>query len=270
MSNTVISRIVLAHHFSAPPNWSSRDYARVRLFSGIVYVLDGSAEYIMADGKRFTVRKGECLYIPKGSMYTTQCGDTENFVHMTVNFELLDNREFYPILIRKKLSHPIHFEQLCSKLVHYWTVRHPYYHERCIGVLYEMIYVLLKELTQPSGPYLDKVLPARVFLDEHFQEDFELTQLATLCGLSETYFRRLFLRVFHETPAEYRRRLRIAYAEDLLLSGNCSVTQAAQFCGYSDPAYFSRVFRKTTGLSPMQYIDEHLKFSKEKAGDKDD
>lgn len=261
MSHTVIRRIVLAHHFSAPPNWCSRDYARVRPFSGIVYVLEGSAEYVLADGKRFTVQKGDCLYIPKGSMYVTQAGGAESFVHMTVNFELLDNREFYPTLIRRRLSRSIHFEQLSSRLILCWTVRHPYYHERCIGILYEMIYLLLKELTQTGGPYLEKVLPARVFLDEHFQEDFELTQLAALCGLSEPYFRRLFLRVFHETPGEYRRRLRIAYAEDLLLSGNCSVTQAAQLCGYSDPAYFSRVFRKTTGLSPMQHIDERLRHS---------
>ena len=258
MPNTVVSRIVLAHHFAAPPGWCIREYARVRLFSGIVYVLDGRAEYAMADGRRFELCKGDCLYIPKGNIYTAGCGDSENFVHMTVNFELLNGQEFFPALVRRRLSHPIHFEQLFSKLVHYWTVKHPYYHERCIGVLYEMAYILLREITQPGGPYLDKVLPARVYLDGHFQEDFELTQLAEMCGLSEPYFRRLFLRVFHETPAEYRRRLRIAYAEDLLLSGSCSVTHAAQLCGYSDPAYFSRVFRKTTGVSPVQYIKEHL------------
>ena len=97
------------------------------------------------------------------------------------------------------------------------------------------------------------------YLDGHFLEDFSLTQLAERCGLSEPYFRRLFLRVFHETPAEYRRRLRIAYAEDLLLSGSFTVTQTAQLCGYSDPAYFSRVFRKTMGVSPHQYMEEHLK-----------
>ena len=256
MDNTVICRIVLAHHFTSPPGWNI--CAGVRMFSGIVYVLDGSADFIIADGKRFTARKGEALYIPKGSLYTTQCGDTESFVHMTVNFELLGHREFYPTLIRKKLSHPIHFEQLFTRLVRYWTVRHPYYHERCIGVLYEMAYVLLKEITQPGGPYLDRVRPAQVYLDEHFQEDFKLTQLAGLCGLSEPYFRRLFQRVFHETPAEYRRRLRIAYAQDLLLSGSCSVTQAAQLCGYSDPAYFSRVLKQTTGVSPVQYIEERL------------
>ena len=259
MENSVISKIVLAHHFVSPPGWCSRAYARTRLFSGIVFVQDGCADYIMADGRRFSVHKGDCLYIPKGSMYTTRCNGKDSFTHMTVNFEVLEGREFYPGLYRQKLSHPNHYEQLFSRLIHYWTVRHPYYHERCIGVLYEMAYILLKEITQPGDPYLDKVLPARVYLDEHFQEEFELTRLADLCGLSEPYFRRLFLRVFHETPTEYRRRLRITCAEDLLLSGSCTVTQAAEYCGYSDPAYFSRVFRKTVGVSPMQYMEEHLK-----------
>lgn len=259
MPNTVIRKIALAHHFAAPPGWCSQDYARARQYSGIVYVLEGGAEYLLSDGKRFAVRQGDCLYIPRGSAYTTRCGETERFVHMTVNFELLDGREFYPSLIRRKLGHPTRFEQLFTRLIHCWNARHPLYHERCIGVLYELACVLLEEITQPGGPYLEKVFPAREYLDGHFLEDFSLTQLAERCGLSEPYFRRLFLRVFHETPAEYRRRLRIAYAEDLLLSGSFSVTQTAQLCGYSDPAYFSRVFRKTMGVSPHQYMEEHLK-----------
>ena len=258
MPEPVISRIVLAHHFVSPPGWCGRDHARRRQSSGIVCVLDGCAEYIMADGSRFSVHSGECIYIPRGSEYTTQCGEQESFTHMTVNFELVGSEEFFPALVRRRLSNPVQFEQLFSKLIHYWTVRHPFYHERCVGVLYEMVYFLLKEFTQTGGPYLKKVLPARVYLDEHFTEEFELRQLAALCGLSEPYFRRLFLRVFHETPAEYRRRLRIAYAENLLLSGSCTVSQAAQQCGYSDPAYFSRIFRKTLGVSPSQYVGERL------------
>ena len=258
MGNTVIGRIVLAHHFVSPPGWCGWDHARKRLSSGIVYVLDGGAEYSMADGKRFSVRAGDCIYIPKGSVYTTQCSQTESFTHMTVNFELAQGEEFFPTLVRRRLGNPVQFEQLFSRLIHHWTVRHPFYHERCIGMLYELVYCLLNEIRLPGSPYLEKVQPARVYLDEHFKEDFELNGLAGLCGLSEPYFRRLFLRVFHETPAEYRRRLRISYAEDLLLSGSCTVSQAAQQCGYSDPAYFSRVFRKTLGVSPSQYVAQRL------------
>lgn len=258
MPHPVITNIVLAHHFVSHPGWHSEEHAHMRLSSGIVYVLEGHAEYVMGDGKRFTVRPGDCIYIPKGSVYTTHCGLEESFIHMTVNFELLRDEEVFPALVRRKLSGPVHFEQLFSRLVHHWTVRHPFYHERCIGILYEMIYLLLKEIQSPGSPYLEKLRPARVYLDEHFREEFELEMLPEMCGLSETYFRRLFHRVFNETPAEYRRRLRISYAEDLLLSGRYSISEVAQLCGYPDPAYFSRMFRKTLGVSPSRYVAERF------------
>ena len=75
--------------------------------------------------------------------------------------------------------------------------------------------------------------------------------------MSPTYFRRLFHSVFHETPVQYRRRLRIARAVDLLLTGQYSIAEIAAACGYPDPAYFSRVFHQTMGLSPSEYA-RHL------------
>ena len=258
MPDPTVRSIVLAHHFVSPPGWCGTDHAFRRQSSGIVYVLDGSAEYVMADGTRFRVHAGDCICIPTGSVYTTLCGAQDSFTHMTVNYELTGAEEFFPTLTRRRLSHPAPFEQLFSRLIHHWTVRHPFYRERCLGLLYEMLHYLLKETAQPAEPYLRKLLPARVYLDEHFTEDFELRTLPALCGLSEPYFRRLFLRVFHETPAAYRRRLRISHAETLLLSGSYTVSQTAQRCGYSDPAYFSRIFRKTLGLSPQQYLAAHF------------
>ena len=82
--------------------------------------------------------------------------------------------------------------------------------------------------------------------------------------MSATYFRRLFRPVFHETPAEYRTRLRMAKASDLLLSGVYSMEQCGALCGYSDPAYFSRMFRKAMGQSPSQFLKSH---KEERPGD---
>ena len=49
------------------------------------------------------------------------------------------------------------------------------------------------------------------------------------------------------------RRLRIAYARDLLGSGEYSVTDAAMLSGFNDAAYFSREFKKEVGVSPKEY-----------------
>jgi AraC-like DNA-binding protein len=258
MPHLVVTNIILSHHFISHPGWYSDEYALARLYSGIVYVLEGYAEYIWGDGNRLGVRAGDCIYVPKGSVYTTRCNQTEQFVHMTVNFELLGEDDLFSVPTRHKLNSPVHFEQLFVRLVHHWTVRHPFYHEHCIGILYEMLYLLLKEMKASGNPYLEKIRPARLYLDEHFREDFPLERLSNLCGLSETYFRRLFHRVFNETPAEYRRRLRISCAKDLLLSGHYTISEVAQQCGYPDPSYFSRMFRKTLGISPSQYTSERF------------
>lgn len=254
MAQPVITDIILAHHFSSPPGWYSDEYLLARRFHGVVYVLEGYAEYVLGDGTRLHARPGDCFYVPKGSVYTTRCNASQPFIHLTVNFDLLGSDRLFPGVVKQKIRSALRFEQQFFTLVHCWTARHPYYRERCMGMLYELLYLLLREARSPAQPYKEKLRPARQYLDEHFNEDFPLNLLPQLCGLSETYFRRLFHRVFHETPAQYRQRLRIACAEDLLLTGHYSVTETAQQCGYPDPAYFSRMFRKTTGMSPSQYV----------------
>lgn len=212
----------------------------------------------MGDGTHLNANAGDCIYVPKHSVYIIRCNQTQRFVHMTVNFELQDQGDLFETPTRRKLSGSMHFKQLFARLVHHWTVRHPYYHERCTAILYEMLYLILKEMKSSGSPYLEKLRPARLYLDEHFREDFPLDILPRLCGLSETYFRRLFHCVFNERPAEYRRRLRISCAENLLLSGQYTIAQIAQQCGYDDPAYFSRMFRKTLGVTPSRYVAEQL------------
>ena len=84
----MLQRIVLAHHFIAPPGWVCEEYAAARLHHGVVYVLGGQAEYRMRGGGSLTLRPGECLYVPRGTVYVTHSVGREDFVHMTVNFDI--------------------------------------------------------------------------------------------------------------------------------------------------------------------------------------
>ena len=254
MAAPIVTDIILAHRFAAPPGWYSDEYVLARKYCGIVYVLEGYAEYTLGNGQQLHARPGDCFFMPKGAVYTTRCNECDPFVHMTVNFELLEETPLFAGPVRQHIGSALRMEQVFSSLVHHWSARHPFYRERCIGLLYELLYLFLKENQTPAQAYLQQLLPARQYLDSHFTEDFPLSVLSGLCGLSETYFRRLFHRVFHETPVQYRCRLRIAYAKDLLLTGHYSMTRIAQLCGYPDPAYFSRMFRKNTGISPSQYV----------------
>ena len=216
MRTPVVTDIALAHRFSAPPGWISDEYAAARSHHGIVYAIEGAAFYRFGSGRKLGLRAGDVRYAPSGSGYTTQCAREVRFLHMTVNFDLAGGGLF-PEPFNFHPDSPLHFEQSLATLVHCWSARHPHYRVRCIGYLYELLYLLLRVLQSPPPQHAQRLRPARDYLDAHFDEPFELECLPALCNMSPTYFRRLFHSVFHETPIQYRRRLRIARAVDLLL-----------------------------------------------------
>ena len=100
-------------------------------------------------------------------------------------------------------------------------------------------------LAQPGGELLSVLLECA--------QSESVPQIAARCHMSESSFRRAFRTLTGESPAAYLRRMRIDRARQLLESGECSVRAAAFACGYEDEFYFSRVFRRETGMAPREY-----------------
>lgn len=248
-----IADLVLAHRFVSPPGWESYEYANGRAMHGLVYVLQGLAHYQFMAGESITLRAGQALLLPRGLPYVTRCEQAVPFEHMTVNFQT--RGETTPF-VRYSLITPDNrrgFEHLFGTLVKAWAARHPYYRIQCMAMLYQLLFRYLSETDHAPRAHVRKLDPARSYLDEHFMEAFPLAGLAEKCNMTETYFRRLFRAVYQETPSQYRCRLRVAKACDLLLDGRLKVEQIARLCGFEDAAYFSRVFRLAMGCPPVRY-----------------
>ena len=84
--------------------------------------------------------------------------------------------------------------------------------------------------------------------------DFQPTRAIRAMGYHPDYFRRCFREELGCTPAEYLTRLRLSRAKGLLTQRTFSgVEKVAHLSGFSDSFYFSKLFKKHTGLSPRQY-----------------
>ena len=83
-------------------------------------------------------------------------------------------------------------------------------------------------------------------------EDFSTEKLAEMTGLSAPYFRTLFKRTTGYTVTQYKNYLRINQARDMMLMQECSVSEAAERVGISDPFYFSRLFKQYFGVAPSK------------------
>ncbi len=92
---------------------------------------------------------------------------------------------------------------------------------------------------------------------EKMQTDFtnRLTneEYAKICGISTYHFIRKFKKETGLTPLQYKTKIIVEKATDLLSTTNLNVSEIARMLGFEDSLYFSRVFKKETGVSPKKY-----------------
>ncbi|GAA2458504.1 substrate-binding domain-containing protein [Streptomyces glaucus] len=97
---------------------------------------------------------------------------------------------------------------------------------------------------------------ALVYLYEHYRRHISRWQVAQAAGVSPDHLGRLFHQRYGLTVWEYLTRLRVRRAAERLRSSEDSVQSVARAVGFRDRAYFSRVFRRVTGVAPHFYRGE--------------
>ena len=80
-----------------------------------------------------------------------------------------------------------------------------------------------------------------------------LAKTADELGITKTYLSAQFRKETGYTFSEYVRHHRFSIAADLLKTTRMSIDEIASYCGINDANYFSRMFRKTYGVSPKHY-----------------
>ena len=126
-----------------------------------------------------------------------------------------------------------------------------------IGAIGEAMFQLLRCWSGGSGQTSSSAERVhREILDRFSDPDFDLAASIRDSGYNINYFRRLFKTAYGYPPLEYLSRVRIEYAKSQfrLYRRTLSIQEIARSAGFSDPAYFSRVFRQTEGFTPSQYL----------------
>ena len=102
-----------------------------------------------------------------------------------------------------------------------------------------------------NSPY---ILKAKEFIQKNYSHDISVDSIARSAGISQSLLFRLFKEKEKRTPIAYLRDVRIQSAKQLLISNSdLSIGDISEACGFSDFAYFCKVFKAIIGATPSEY-----------------
>jgi two-component system response regulator YesN len=105
-----------------------------------------------------------------------------------------------------------------------------------------------------TGKYADVILKAKRYIEENYaDQNTTLTTVAEEVALSPNHFSTIFSQECKTTFIEYLTNVRLENAKRLMRETDMKGYDIAYECGFSDPHYFSYIFKKNTGLSPREY-----------------
>lgn len=103
----------------------------------------------------------------------------------------------------------------------------------------------------------NKIMLALQYIQENYNENIAINELAERYGMSPNYFSSVFKKELKQSTVNYITEFRIKKAREFLVETDKSVVEIAKKVGYEDSQYFFRVFKKSTGLTPLQYRQQN-------------
>ncbi len=96
------------------------------------------------------------------------------------------------------------------------------------------------------------------FIEQNYQQDISIEEIAAFCGLNRSYFGKVFRDTMGESPQAFLLHYRMARAAQMLKETTLPVGTIAGMVSYSNQLHFSRAFKAVYGMAPRSYRQTHF------------
>ena len=134
-------------------------------------------------------------------------------------------------------------------------LKKPFFEDMVLSNFWQILATIARSHQQILSPFGNDFSINRLViqLNQTYMDDWNVESMAEYCKLSVGYFSHLFKKRIGSSPMKYLTELRIEKAKELIATNSMSMSNIAQMTGFNDPLYFSRVFKKTTGIPPKEF-----------------
>jgi AraC-like DNA-binding protein len=231
----------------------------------LLYVADGRA--------RFKI-DGELKVLEKGNSVLYQPGDAQYY-----DYNLKDHPDIYWVHFSCRKDHEflrnigwgdekvyhvgVHnsYIKLFDHIIQELQLKPPHCEEQLKLLIQQLLLQMGRNWVRDEnmmGIYNKEVEEAIQLFNLASEEDFTIKQYSKDRGLNYYRFIDTFTQYVGISPRQYIINIRMTKAKDLLMNSLFQISEVATLTGYDNPLYFSRLFKKTWGLSPMEYKKQNL------------
>ena len=270
-----VSQIVTVHYFEFDKNFVFNGESHD--FWEMVYVDKGSVE-IGFDGEKIALSSGEIIFHAPNEFHTVKSLDSDpNFLVLTFvcNSPLAEYFRKYHTALDKTMRGFISsiikeaenaYEISVNNLHQTKLTKRdnaPIGSEQLIKTYLEQFLILLiRNIVKEDKPSL---FPSKESMETHLVraakeiivkragDEFHVSDLCQELGYSKSYLSKLFREQTGETIAAFATKEKIKYAKQLIREGCYNFSEIAYSLAFDNPQYFSRVFKRVTGMTPTEF-----------------
>ena len=104
-----------------------------------------------------------------------------------------------------------------------------------------------------------RVLKVKNYINQHYQDEIRLAEVANLAGMSPSAFSRFFKLHTGRNLSDYIIDMRLGYASRMLVDSTHSIAEIGYGCGFNNLSNFNRIFKKKKGCSPSEFRENYHK-----------
>ncbi|MBE6594612.1 MAG: helix-turn-helix domain-containing protein [Ruminococcaceae bacterium] len=221
-------------------------------FYELTLLVRGSLCYFL-NGTPVQLQPGDAIFVKKGTHRARPVtGEPADYV--SFNFQT-EAPPALPTHMAGVLEHDVHLILAAADEIS--SIAETADNTALIHLLQALLLLLIhKQETKKIHPLTDKILQ---YLKQNTGRRITLSDIGALTYFSPVYCDTVFKRDMGRSIIDHLLEMRVSEAKALLLEGELSLKEIAERTGFGDSNYFSRIFKKRTGYTPLQYRKHTLR-----------
>lgn len=228
----------------------------------IHYILDGKGEFTV-NNNTYKLGKKDGFLIRPGEETYYKADDKDPWIYMWIGFNGIKAETYLKYANLDENNHIFKYEKdsslkKCILEILSLNIMNNSNRLKIDGLLYLFIGNLIENNKymdkENSNTQVDEYINISIdFINNNYSNNIKVTDIANYVGLNRSYFSNLFTKKIGISPQEYLLSLKMEKACNLLTNLQLSIGDVARQVGYEDQLTFSKIFKKSKGVSPKLY-----------------